>query len=119
MNHEDWCELLSTKKVKDNRKRAVNQIKRIATSRSASHSDRDESIRVPLKKRDRTGVIKNYKQKGKDTPNHHIAQRYCVLCKKAGLTEQKYMSHISDECFGNVSDQNSIKYRLLGYLVIR
>ena len=77
--HEYWCDLLLTIEVKYNRERKATQIKRIATSNVSSHSDSDESIRVTLKKRVRTGVIHNLKQQGGDTTNHHCAQRHCVL----------------------------------------
>ena len=97
-------------------KRAANQINRISTSRAASHSDSDESIRVLSKKRSRNGVLPNLKYQGKKTPKHHIAQRYCVLCNKAGITEWKYIPHSSGDCFGKRSDQNSIKDGLEGSL---
>ena len=42
--HEDWWDLLFTIKVKDDRKEAATQIKKIATTRAASLSDSDESI---------------------------------------------------------------------------
>ena len=69
--HEVWCDLLYIIKVKDNRKREANQIKRLATSKAASHSKRNESIRLPLKKKAMTGVITNRKQKGENKPKHH------------------------------------------------
>ena len=112
LTHEDWCDLLSTIKFKDNRKKAATQTKRIATPKEASHSDSDGSIRFLLNKRYRTCVIPNRKQKGKNTPKHHSAQRYCVLFKKARMPEQKYMPHISEDCFGTRSEQQFIKDRL-------
>ena len=57
LTHEELCDLLYTIEVKDNRKRAATQIKKIETFRAAYHSDRNESIRVPRKKKDRTGVL--------------------------------------------------------------
>ena len=30
----------------------------------------------------------------------HVTQRYCVICNKAGMTDQKYMSHSYEECTG-------------------
>ena len=109
LDHDDWCDIMSTIKVKDNRKRAATQINRIATSKAAYYSDSDESIRVPRKKKANTGVINNHKQEGKKTPKYHSTQRYCVLCKKAGMPEQKHMSHSSENCFGKRSNQQSIK----------
>ena len=29
---------------------------------------------------------------------HHGKQRYCVLCKKVGVPDRKYMSHITEDC---------------------
>ena len=43
-------------------KRAANYIKRLATPRESSNSDIDESVRVPHKKRVKTGVIPNRNQ---------------------------------------------------------
>ena len=51
LNHEDRCVLLSTIKVKYNRKRAATQIKNITTSRAASHSDSNEFVRFPHNKK--------------------------------------------------------------------
>ena len=89
LTHEYWCDLLSTVKVKDNRKREGTQIKKIATSRTASHSDSNESVRVTRNNKARTCV--GLKQQGENIPKHHCAQRYCIICKKAGINEQKYM----------------------------
>ena len=100
LTHEFLCDLLSIIKVKDKRERAATQIKRIETSRVASHSDSNESIRVPCKKRDRTGVIPNRKQQGENIPNHHGAQCHCILCRKSGIYERKYMLHGYEDCFG-------------------
>ena len=91
-----------TIKLKYNRKGAENQINRIATSRKASLSDSNKSVRIPRKKKDRTGVNSN--QKGKKTSNHHSAQRYCGLSIQAGVPDQNYMSHNSEESFGKRSD---------------
>ena len=49
--HEDWCDLLSTIDFKDNRKRAENQIKKVAAARASSLSDSDRSVRIPRKKK--------------------------------------------------------------------
>ena len=100
--HEYWCYLLSTIKVKENSKRYDTQIKRLATSKAAYHSDRNESIRVLRDKRVSTGVIPNRKYQGKDAPKHHGIQCYCALCKKAGITHQKYMPHSSENRFSSV-----------------
>ena len=44
---------------------AATQINRLATSRAESNSDINESVRVARKKRVRTGIKPNQKQKGK------------------------------------------------------
>ena len=57
--------------------------------------------------------------KGGKMTKHHGAHLYCVLYKNTGMPDRKYMSHISDNCFGKRSDQHSIKYGLGGALVNR
>ena len=60
--HEYCCDLLSTIEFKDNSQRAATQVKRLATSIAALvSSDSNESVRVPRKKRVRTGVLPNRK----------------------------------------------------------
>ena len=39
LDHEDWCDLLSTIKAKYNRKRVATQIKMIESARAASNYD--------------------------------------------------------------------------------
>ena len=117
LDHEDWWYLQSKVDSRDNRKREENQIKKLSTLKEASIYDSNKSVRIPHKKRDRTGVC--FKQKGKKITKQHSAQRYCVLCKKAGITERNYMSHNSEDCFGKCSDQDSIKDVLGGPTVIR
>ena len=101
--HEYWYDLLSTIEVKENRKRDITQIKRLETSKAASNYDSNEPIVVPRKKMVRTGVLTNFKQQENNILNHHGAQSYCVIIKKAGIPERKYMSHISEKCFGKRS----------------
>ena len=58
--------------VKDNRKRAEAQIKRLANSKVAPvNSYCNKCIRVPHKKKSRTGVLPSRKKHGKRTPKHH------------------------------------------------
>ena len=57
--YEDWFELLSTIEVKDESKRSSVHIKKIASARSASLSDRNESVRIPRKKKAKTGVLRS------------------------------------------------------------
>ena len=63
--HEDWCDLISTVEVKDNRKRVATQIKRFSTSKQASNYDINESVRAPRNERVRTGFLTNFKQQSK------------------------------------------------------
>ena len=102
MAYEDWCDLLSTIQVKDDRKRAANQINDITSNRAASLSDSNESVSIMRKNRARLvdGVICSNKVPHKKSPKHHVTQSYCVLCKKAGMTEQDYMLYSSEECTG-------------------
>ena len=46
----------------------------------------------------------------------YIAIRNCIPCKKAGISEQKYMLHSSEDYFGKRSDQKTIKEGLGGPL---
>ena len=62
LTHEDWYDLMPTIEVKDNKKKAATQIKKIATSREASIYDSNKSVRVLRKKKARTGVC--FKQQG-------------------------------------------------------
>ena len=55
--YEYWCDLLSTIKVKDERKRVASQIKKIESSRKASLSDSKNSLMIPNKKKARTDVL--------------------------------------------------------------
>ena len=84
---EYWSDLLSTIEVKDNRKRAATQIKKIDSARSASNYYSNGSIKIPSKKKAMTGVLRNNKGPNNKAPKHHSTQRHCVLCKKAGMPE--------------------------------
>ena len=69
--HEEWCDLLSTIEVKENRKKASDQIKRLLFSKEAPIIyDSDESIRVPHKNKSRTGVLTERKQHRKNMSKH-------------------------------------------------
>ena len=97
--NEYWCYLLFTIKVKYNKKKEVNQIKRIASLKAASNYNINKSIRVLNKKRGSNGVITDHKQQGGNMPNHNSAQRYLIFFRKAVISEQKYMLHRSEMCF--------------------
>ena len=118
MTHEEWCDLLSTIQVKDNRKRAATQIKKVASARSASLSESDGSVRVPRKKKAVTGVLRSNKGPNRKTPKHNVTQRYYMLCKNAGMPERKYMSHSAEDYTGTRTNQ-TIKDRIGGYMVSR
>ena len=103
LSYDNWWYLLSAIKFKDNSKRSVTHIKRLEISRTASNSESNESISIPRKKRLKTGVIISRKHQGVKTPKHHGIQTFCALYKKAGMHEQKFMSHSYENCFGNFS----------------
>ena len=78
--YKEWCDLLSTTEVKDKRKIAADQIKSIVTYKAQrGNSDRNDSVKVLRKKKVSTGVLTDRKQKGKNTPNHHLSQSQYVL----------------------------------------
>ena len=103
LTHEYWCDLLSTIKVKDNRKRIATQIKNISSAIAASHYDSYVSIRILMKMKAGDGVLRN-KGPNKKTPNHHYTQGHFVLCKNSVIPAQKYMSHIAKDCFDKRSE---------------
>ena len=91
---------------KDSRYRSTAQIKILAIQKAdIEESDSEEILRVSCKKNFRAGVFPARKSNNKKNPNHGGNQRYCVLYNKAVMIEHKYMSHISETCFGNRSDQ--------------
>ena len=80
--------------AKGNRKIAVSQIKIIAASKAApANSGRNLSARLPCKKKASTSFLPSHRQQGKKISNHSCAQRYCVLCKKSGISEHKWKMH--------------------------
>ena len=90
LTYEYWCELLSTIEVKYKSKRAAVHIKKIASAMIDSLSDSDESVRIPRRKKAKTGVLNYHKFPRRAYDRHHDAQRYCVIFKKAGMPERKY-----------------------------
>ena len=116
LTHEYWCDLLSTIDVKDSRKSSATQIKKIAFSIAASLSDRNRSVRIPRKKKARTGVLRSIKGHHDKSYKHHITQRHCRLCKKSRINEQKYMPHSYKDCFGEITNQKTIEDGLGGYM---
>ena len=83
-------------------------INNIASASTDPLSDSDKSVRIPRRKKANTGVSNYHKSRRRAHYRHHGAQRYCVLCKKAGMPERKYASHITEDCTG-VRTKLSIK----------
>ena len=79
LTYEDWYNLLSTIKVKYESKRAAVHIKKISSSRSASLSDSDKSVRIPRRKKVKNGVSDSYKSPRRAHDRHNGAHSYCVL----------------------------------------
>ena len=112
LTHEYWCDLLSTIEVKDKRESAATHIKKIYSDRESYISDRNGSVRIPRKKKARTGVLCSNKGTHNKAPKHHSTQRLGVFCNKAGIPEQKYMLYNSGDCFGKHTNHKTIKYGL-------
>ena len=109
MNHEYWCDLLSTIEVKDKRKRAATDIKKIGYARAYSLSNSNGSFRIPRKNKARTGFLQLNKRLHNKAHNHHGNQILCVIYKKSGMPERNYMLHSAEECFVNCTNQKNIK----------
>ena len=113
LTYEDWCDFLSTIKVKYERKTESVQIKKIISAREGYISDSNESVRILRKKKAKTCVLRTNKYPQKSHKRHHGIHHYCVLCKKTGMPERKYRSHSADDCTG-VRTNRSIKDGLGG-----
>ena len=113
LTYEDWCDLLSTIKVKDESNRAAVHIKNISYERSASLSNSDESVRIPRRKKAKTGILNSHKSPRRTHNRHHGSQRYCVLYKKSEMPERKYALH-STKDFNDVHTKLSIKDEMGG-----
>ena len=79
LTYEDWFDLLSTIEVKDERKRSSVNINKIASARAASQSDSDEYVRIPRRKKSKTGVLRYNKYPRRARDRNHGVQRYCVI----------------------------------------
>ena len=88
-------------------------IKNIASTRAASQSDSDEYVRIPRRKKAKTGFLNSNKSPRRAYDKQHGAQRYCVLCKKVEMPEQKCALN-SDEDFTSVCTKRSIKDGIVG-----
>ena len=69
LNYEYWCDLLSTIEIEDENKSAASHIKKIASARSASIYDSNYSIKIPRKRKARTGLLRSNKTQ-KKAHNH-------------------------------------------------
>ena len=61
LTYEDWCDLLTKTKVKYERKISAVHIKKIASARAASLSDSDDPVRIPRRKKAKTGFSSSNK----------------------------------------------------------
>ena len=117
LTYEYRCNLLSTIEVKYESKRAAVHINKISSAGAASLYDSNNSVRIPNKKKAKTGVLRSNKLP-KKTHRHHGIQFYCVLFKKSGMTDINYTSHSSKDYTGARTNQ-SIKYGIRGPVVSR
>ena len=51
----------------------------------------------------------------RNSPKNKGSQRYCMLCKKAGIPERKYKMHSSENCFGKFLNRNPSRKAWWGY----
>ena len=108
---------MSNMEIEDNSKKSASQIKRLATSKVVTiNYDIYDFIRVPRKNKAWDGVLPSCKQHGNKNPKHHGTQRYCMMCKKAGINEHNWKSHRSENCIGKRSYQAPIKEKFGGAL---
>ena len=118
LTHEYWCDLLSTIRVKYERKRVATQIKKIASARVASLSGNNESVKIPRKKKASTGVLHSNKGPQKKAHKYHGTQPYFVPCNKSGMPERKYIPHSVEDCTGQRTNQ-TIKDGMVEYVTRR
>ena len=108
--HKKWSDLMSTMEAKYNRKRSVDETKILSASKSNSaNSGSNKSAKVTHHRKDNTGFLPDRKHQFKKNPKNKDFQYYCMLCNKAVMPERTYKSHISENCFGKRSGQESIK----------
>ena len=118
LTYKDFCGLMYTIEVKDEGKRSAVHIKKIASTRESSLSNSNNSVRIPRRNKAKTGVSNSHNSPIRAPDRHHGAQRYCVLCKKAGMPERKYVSH-STKYFTGLRNKCSIKDGIGGPIGIR
>ena len=62
-------------------------------------------MRIPKKKKAKTGVLRSNKSPKRAHSRHHGIQRYCVIFKKSGMPERKYTLHSAEDCTGLHTNQ--------------
>ena len=75
-------------------------IKKIDSGRAASLSDSEEYVRIHNSKKSKTGVLRSKKSSRWAHDRHNCLYRYCLICKKAGMIERKYLLNIADDYTG-------------------
>ena len=83
-------------------------INKIASTRAASKSDSDKSVKITRRKKAKTGVLSSNKSPRSAHDRYHGVKRYCVIYKKTGITECKYSLNSAEDCTG-VRTKRSIK----------
>ena len=69
MNHEEWCKLFSTMEAKYNRKKYVDQIKRLGASKAVPESfDSNKYSKVTCNNKEITGFLPYHTKQGKKIP---------------------------------------------------
>ena len=79
LTYEDWYDLMLTIKVKDERKKAAGNIKEITSARAVYLSDSDKSVRIPRRKKAKTGVLNSHNSPRRAHKRHHGAHSYCII----------------------------------------
>ena len=67
LNYEYWCDFFSIIEIEDENKSAASHIKKIASARSASIYDSNYSIKIPRKRKARTGLLRSNKTRKRRT----------------------------------------------------
>ena len=75
-------------------------IKKIASAGSASLSDSDDSMGVPRRKKAKNVILCYNKSPKGAHERHHGVKSYCVICKKSGIPECKYLLHSAEDSTG-------------------
>ena len=106
LTHEDWCDLLSTADIRDNRKRAETQIKKIATSMNL----------LGLQLRIRIGMVSNSNSKGKISPSITVYRSIAYFVRKQELPSESTCHIVLRTVLESVPNHKTITYGLGGPL---